>query len=209
MKNRFHFTRRIWAATVVVVIFAGARSGAQTNSEATNEPLKLLPPLDELPPTFWEQHANPISFAGIGLAVLVAVSLWLFFRSKPKMIIPPEVEMRAALQELCAQPEDGAVLSRVSQITRRYFITAFQLAAGELTTAELNRELARCENIDPELAKAAYEFLRECDSGKFSAEAKSEKINAAARALNLIEQAESRRAPLRQPAESPTPEPRP
>jgi hypothetical protein len=208
MKNKFHSMRRVRIATLITVNFCSARLFAQANSEATNAPMKLSPPYGELPPTFWEQNASSISLAGLLLAALAAFALWLFFRPKPKIIIPPEVQAREALRELRRQLEDGAVLSRVSQVTRDYFIAAFQLAAGELTTTEFNRELAGCEKIHPELSAAAAEFLRDCDARKFSTTAGPAKLDAANRALNLVEQAEQRRARLRQLAETQTPGPR-
>jgi hypothetical protein len=77
-----------------------------------------------------------------------------------------------------------------------------------LTTAEFSRELSRCENISPELSAAAAEFLRECDARKFSPAAGPGKLDAANHALNLVDQAEKRRAHLRQLAETQTPGPR-
>jgi hypothetical protein len=207
MKNKFQSTWRIGAATFFAGIFCGARLLAQTNSETTNAPLKLLPPLDELPPTFWEQQGTAILLAIILLAAMLALSLRILFRPKPKPVVPPEVEARESLQALRALPEDGAVLSRVSQITRHYFIAAFHLGGGELTTTEFIRELKRSEKIDQELAQTTAELLRACDTQKFSGTAGSEIIDAAARALNLVELAEQRRAHAHQLAENKSPQP--
>jgi hypothetical protein len=202
MQNNFQLMRRIWAAIFIAVIFYNARLLAQTNSETTNAPLKLLPPYGELPPTFWEQNATQISFAGLGVVAFLICFLWLVFRPKPKIIVPPEVRAREALEHLRLQPEDGAVLSRVSQVVRNYFSAAFQLSLGELTTTEFIREISGNEKIGAELSTATANFLRECDNHKFSATAGSEKIDAANRALNLIEQAEQRRVQLRQISET-------
>jgi hypothetical protein len=174
----------------------------QTNSEATNAPLKLSPPYGELPPTFWEQHGTSIVVAGLGLIALVAFGLWLVFRPRPKKIIPPEVQAREALEKLRRQPEDGMVLSRVSQVVRNYFIAAFQLSPGEFTSAEFSRELARSDKINSELSMVVVEFLRDCDARKFSMTTGSTNVDAANRALNLVEQAERRRAQLLQPSET-------
>jgi hypothetical protein len=202
MKIKFHSTQRFWSATIFAVIFFTARLLAQTNSETTNAPLKLLPPYDELPPTFWEQNATAISFAGLGVVTLLAFFLWLIFRPKPEIIVPPEVQAREALHKLSSQPEDGEMLSRVSEIVRHYFRSAFQLSPGELTTTEFCREISGNEKISAELSTATANFLRDCDDHKFSATAGAGKIDAANRALNLIEQAEQRRAQLRQLAET-------
>jgi hypothetical protein len=208
MKIKFHSTQRFWSATIFAVIFFTARLLAQTNSEATNAPLKLLPPYDELPPTFWEQNSTVISFAGIGVVALLTFFLWLVFRPKPEIIVPPEIQAREALHKLSSQPEDGAVLSRVSQVLRNYFIAAFQLSPGELTTTEFIREISGNEKIGAELSTAAADFLRDCDNHKFSATAGAGKIDAANRALNLVEQAERRRAQLREISETQTNQPR-
>jgi hypothetical protein len=203
MKYKFHSTPRVWVVTFVALIFFRVPLSAQTNSESTNAPLKLLPPYGELPPTFWEQNASLILFAGLGVVALVAFVLWMIFRTKPKIIIPPEMQAREALQKLRTQPENGAVLSHVSQVVRNYFIAAFQLTAGELTTTEFCREISGNEKIGAELSNATANFLREADARKFSTAAGSAKLDAANHALNLVEQAEQRRAQLRQLAETP------
>jgi hypothetical protein len=205
MKNKFYSPRRVWVATFVSVIFYDAPLFAQTNAESTNSPLKLLPPYGELPPTFWEQHGVAVSFFGIGIIALAALGIWLIFRPKPRIIIPPEMQAREALGNLQQQPEDGAILSRVSQVVRNYFIAAFQLVPGELTTTEFSREISRSEKVGAELSTAAANFLRDCDDRKFSTTAAPAKLGAANQALKLIERAEQRRAQLHQPAENPPP----
>ena len=60
----------------------------------------LLPPYGELPPTFWEQHGTVLMLAGLGIIALAAFGLWLIFRPRPKLIIPPEVQARQALEML-------------------------------------------------------------------------------------------------------------
>jgi hypothetical protein len=168
----------------------------------TNTLPALLPPYGELPPTFWEQHGTSVGFAGFGVAVLAGFGLWLVFRPKPKIIISPEVQARAVLENLRRQPEDGAMLSRVSQVVRHYFRDAFRLPPGELTTTEFCREISRNEKVGAELSAAAVNFLRESDARKFSATVGPVKLDAASQALCLVEQAEQRRAQLRQSAGS-------
>jgi len=199
MKNNFHLLTRGLAA--ITGAMCDSNLFAQTNSESTNAPLKLMPPYGELPPTFWEQNKSSISFAGLGIIALAVFIFWLIFRPKPKIIVPPEVQAREALHKLSLQPEDGAVLSRVSQVLRNYFIAAFQLSPGELTTTEFIREISGNEKVGAELSNAAMNFLCEADARKFSPTADATKFGAANRALNLVEQAEQRRAQLRQLAE--------
>jgi hypothetical protein len=188
----------------IVFLAAALPLHGQTNASATNTLSALLPPYGELPPTFWEQHATSIVVAGLGVIALVAFGLWLFFRPKPKIIIPPEVQARQTLERLRQQPEDGVVLSRVSQVVRNYFIMAFQLALGEFTTAEFSRALSGHEQIGAELSTAVADFLRDCDARKFSTATALVPLDAANQALKLVEQAEQRRAQLRQLAETQT-----
>jgi hypothetical protein len=208
MKKIFHCLRRIGAAIFLVVAFCKTQLLAQTNSATTNAPLKLLPPLDEMPPTFWEQNAAVILFATIGVAALLAFFLWLAVRPKPKIMVSPEIQARAVLHQLSAQPEDGAMLSRVSQVVRNYFSAAFQCSPGELTTTEFCREISGNEKIGAELSAATANFLREADTRKFSQSASSEILDAANQALNLVAQAEQRRAQLREISETQINQPR-
>jgi hypothetical protein len=172
----------------------------QPNASATNAPLKLLPPYGELPPTFWEQRGTVIVVAGLGIIALAAGGLWLVYRSRPKTILPPEAQARQALERLRPQPEDGAVLSRVSQIVRNYFIAAFQLPPGEFTTAEFSRAISSHEKIGAELSTGVADFLRDCDDRKFSPAKTPTPIDAVKQALELIGRGESRLAQLRQTA---------
>ncbi len=167
----------------------------------TNELPPLSPPYGELPPTFWEQHGTSMMLVGLGVIVLMAFGLWLIFRPRQKIITPPEMLTRQELERLRQLPEDGAVLSRVSQVVRNYFITAFKLSPGEFTTAEFSRAISSHEQSSTELS-AAVDLLRDCDARKFSALAASTPLNAASRALKLIEQAELRRMQLQQLAET-------
>ena len=135
--------------------------------------------------------------------VLVCVAVWFLLRRKPLALIPPEVEAVQALEPLRQQPEDGVVLSRVSQILRRYVVAAFDLPPGELTTTDFSRAIAGQGQVGPELSAALTEFLRQCDQRKFSPPAPAPPLSAAAQALKLIEQAQARRAALAQPINPP------
>jgi hypothetical protein len=202
MKNKFPRRFELWFAIAGAICFFNARLCAQTNFTDANALPKLSPPFDKLPPTFWEQHGILILVGGLGTILLLAFGCWLIFRPKPKIVIPPEVQARQSLEMLRPQPETGAVLSRISQIVRNYFIAAFQLVPGEYTTIEFSRALSNCEKINAELALAAVDFLHDCDAQKFSAANAAASLNAAKRALALVEQAEQRRAEFRQLAET-------
>ena len=170
----------------------------------TNELSALLPPYAELPPTFWEQHGTTVGFIGIGTVAVAAFALWLLFRPKPKPTIPPEVQARQALEALRQQPEDGAMLSQVSQVVRNYFIATFQLPTGEFTTAEFRDSLSGHEQIGVDLSTAVTSFLRDCDARKFSTATALAPLQAVDQALNLVAQAEQRLAQLCQTAATQT-----
>ena len=171
----------------------------QGNSEITNNLSALSPPYAEMPPTFWEQHGTLVLISGLGVILLVAFVLWLCLRPKPKVILPPEVEARNSLELLRGQLEDGALLSDVSQILRRYFIAAFQLPTGEPTTAEFCDLISRQEQIGSELAASVTNFLHRCDEQKFSPAKPSDSLDAVKHALALVEMAEARRAQTQTP----------
>ena len=181
---------------IVLLAAAGAAHG-QSNALPP-----LAPPYGEIPPTFWEQHATFVVLAGLGFAALAGVFIWLVLRSRPEIIIPPEVQARVALEDLRQRPEDGVVLSRISQAVRNYFIAAFQLTPGEFTTTEFNCVISKREEVGVELAAAVIDFLRDCDARKFSAVNSSAPMNAANQALGLVDRAEQRRAQLRQRLET-------
>jgi hypothetical protein len=183
---------------VLPVLFASLPLFAQTNSEPTNTLPKLLPPYAELPPTFWEQHGTSIVVTLLAVVVVLALGLWLLLRPKPKAILPPEVQARMALEALRQRPEDGACLSNISQILRNYFIAAFQLPPGELTTTEFCRVISGHEPIGAELSTALADFLRRCDERKFSPTISPVPPGAVTRALELVALGESKRAQLRQ-----------
>ncbi len=92
------------------------------------------------------------------------------------------------------------MLSRVSQILRGYLATAFWLPQEELTTAEFCNVIGANQRVGAELAAAAGAFLRQCDVRKFAPGGPKVALAAVPRALQLLDQAEARRAELRQEA---------
>jgi hypothetical protein len=157
----------------------------------------LAPPLPEIPPSLWEQFGWLLWIVIPLLLVTTGFIVWLLFRpGKPPVLAAPAFQARAALAVLQGQPEDGASLSRISQILRNYFITAFWLRPEETTTTEFCAGLQANERVGPELAAAAGEFLRACDARKFSPLPASAPLNATQHALKLVAQAEARRVEL-------------
>lgn len=192
------FVIRHSAAPCIFLI--ATASQAASNSLASNDVLRLRPPRGEIPLTYWEQHRLVIVSMAALLLILVGVVIWFVCRPRPVVAEAPAVLARRALEPLRQQAEDGALLSRVSQIARRYVVEAFELGAGELTTTEFCRALAGEERIGPELAAACSDFLRRCDERKFAPAGPGpvEALGAVRKALELIEKAEARRAWLRQ-----------
>jgi hypothetical protein len=177
---------------------------AATNTPTSDEIPSLRPPHAELPPSFWEQYGPWTILLGVLVLALVCAAIWFLTRPKPPVVVPPEVAARNALEPLRQVPEDGLLLSRVSQVLRHYAATAFGLPPGELTTAEFCRAIAGHEQVGPELASALSDFLRQCDQRKFSPPPPAPPLSAVAHALKLIDQAQARLAALAQPVAQPS-----
>jgi hypothetical protein len=141
-------------------------------SLAAQTPTNVLPALSpaypELPATFWEQHQSAIIVGGFAILAFAFFFLKVMLRPESPQILPPDVLARQTLAKLQSQPEDGKVLSEISQTLRRYISTAFEFPSGELTTAEFSAALSANNKIGSELAQTISSFLRECDERKFS-----------------------------------------
>jgi hypothetical protein len=175
------------------LLVAASLAHAAAPGEGGDNDLVLSPPQGLMPPTFWERFGWPLSVACLLCLVGAGVLLWLLTRPRPPVVVPPAWEARRVLQLLLRRPEDGAVLSQISQALRHYVAAAFDLPAGEFTTAEFNRLLECHEGIGAELSRSLREFLRECDERKFAPVAAPPVIGSVARALHLLETAEARR----------------
>jgi hypothetical protein len=192
-----------WMFFIFILLLAIPRLFGQA---ATNELSTLVPAYGEMPPTFWEQHETTIIVGSFAMLAVVFLFLRAMLRPKTPVVLPPEVVARQALAKLQRQPEDGKVLSEVSQILRRYISVAFELPAAELTTAEFCTAIGANEKIGVEIAQTISGFLRECDERKFSSSPAVAPLNAVARALELVASAEarpSRSAPVPGAAMSP------
>jgi hypothetical protein len=161
---------------------------------STNALPPLAPAYPEIPPTFWEQHQMAIIVGG--LLFIIAQSLGLYkmlMRLQPR-VEPPENLARAALIRLVDEPEDGKILSEVSRVLRRYFGAVFQMPGEEATTAEFIAALAKNSQVGFALGDKVAQFLRECDARKFSPANAVQEMDAAERALDLVNEAENLRA---------------
>jgi hypothetical protein len=182
--------------------YAAFPTFAATNISAGDDELsKLRPPRAEIPPTFWERNSIWIIIGSLVFLAFIGIIIWIVTRPKPPIIVPPEVRAKQALALLSSKPEDGLVLSQVSQILRHYIAEAFGFPPGELTTTEFCRLMASHERIGPELATRISEFLHQCDERKFMPTPPNTPMTAIATALKLVETAQARLAELRRRAE--------
>ena len=182
----------------VLWLFFTLQLHALPSSPTANDIPPLAPPLPEIPPTLWEQFGWTLwILVPLALAVTaLVIALWRRPR-QPPTLSAPAAQARAALAALQSRPEDGATLSQISQVLRRYLVTAFWLRPEEMTTAEFCATLTTHAKVGPELSAALGEFLRRCDERKFSPAANPAPSGAVNRALQLVELAEARRAWLR------------
>lgn len=181
---------------------------AATNLISSDEIPPLRPPRPELPPSLWERYGLAIIVLAIGVMVLFGIAVWIITRPKPAALVPPAVRARRELEPLVNRTEDGAVLSRVSQVLRHYVAAAFGLPQDEITTAEFCRALIQLDKMGPLVSVQLTDFLRECDRRKFAPNAGGpQPLGAVPRALGFIDACENRLAQLRQVAAGATTKP--
>ncbi len=166
-------------------------------AQSPNDVPPLRPALHEIPPSLWEQHGVLIVVLGAMGLLLIGAAIWWLLQPKPPVPVPIEIQTRNELELLNVPNADGKTISRVSQVLKHYIAVAFELPPGEMTTTEFNRAVASSEKIGGELAARVSEFLRACDEQKFSPLA-GVQSSVCARAIELVEQGERRRAELRQ-----------
>jgi len=165
-----------------------------TNSAALDELPPLHPPRPEIQPTYWERNAVWIIGASFIFVTGVGALVWRLTRPKPEEVLTPQERARRELGLLRQLPEDGVVLSRVSQVLRRYYGEVFGLPSIELTTAEFCGAISGLEAVGSELTGVMSDFLRRCDQRKFAPAPPPSPFEAVEQAFKLIERAEERRA---------------
>ncbi len=206
MKNKFFVAaevtrlklkpgQRLLTSAATLLAFAARVSLAQS----TNDVPPLLPALPEIPPTLWEQHGVMIVVLMVVAVALLATAIWWLLQPKPPVPVPIEIQTRNELELLRNQTEDGKIISRVSQVLKRYIAVAFELPTSEMTTAEFTQAVAGSEKVGNDLAARIGDFLRQCDEQKFSLGA-GVQTSACSRALELFQAGEARRLELRQVA---------
>ena len=176
---------------ISILLFA---CGATNATNGPDDLPSLLPPRGEIPPGFWEKYGLLTVVGALLALALLGLAGWFFTRRKPAAMPPPEALARQALGALRRQPEDGALLSRISQVLRHYLIAAFGLPPEELTRTEFCRLLRDNQVVGLELSGGIAEFLRLCDERKFAPSAPQPPLGAAEQALRFIQAAEQRLA---------------
>lgn len=161
----------------------------------------LRPPRGEIPASFWEQHGPWILAGAVLLTAVLGLAAWFVTRPKAVVPVPLATLAKQELESLRQLPEDGLLLSRVSQIVRRYFAAMFYLSTGEQTTAEFCKSVQQDGKVSSGLAKKVCEFLVHCDIRKFAPAAPPGPSGAVEQALAILDLAQNRVAELnRQPA---------
>jgi Domain of unknown function (DUF4381) len=183
-----------------VACLIGLRTLGAQGSGSPEQSLLPAKPRGEIPPGFWEQNGYWVLLIGALLLAVVCIAAWYLTQPKSLVAVPPEVETRRRLERLRQRPEDGSVLSMVSQILRHYLADAFGLPRDEMTTAEFCRAMETREQIGPELSTAVARLLRQCDRQKFAPPPTGPPLSAADQALALVDVAQARLASLREAA---------
>jgi hypothetical protein len=165
-----------------------------TNTAASDELPPLHPPRPEIQPTYFERNAAWLLGGSLVFVAAAGALVWRLTRPKPEEVLPPQERARRELGTLRQLPEDGVVLSRVSQVLRRCYGEVFGLPSIELTTTEFCNAISGLDLVGSELAGAMTDFLRRCDQCKFAPAAPSPPFGAVEQAFKLIERAEERRA---------------
>jgi hypothetical protein len=156
-------------SVLTLLLLAAYCTFAATTNLPSEEPIpRLRPPRGEIAPTFWEQNGMWIIAVAVVVLGAVAFAVWWLTRPKPALPVPPDVQASKALESLRQEPEDGAVLSQISQLLRHYVVAAFALPPGEMTTADFCRSIAEQGRLGEELSAELGDFLRSCDQRKFA-----------------------------------------
>lgn len=172
--------------------------GAQITNELADQIPALRPPQVEIPPTSWEQYGAFVMLGGVLVIVMVAAIIWLLLRPKKPPILPlPAIQARQELENLMQQPEEGNVLSQVSQTLRRYMATVLNLPPVEMTTSDFCGAISKDDRLGHTVSAEVTGFLRECDERKFAPPKPAPAIEAVPKAIKLIDAVEARREQLR------------
>jgi len=194
---------RLWAACwLAAAITASALS---LNKQPRRLP-ELLPELGPIEPSFWEQHGALLVAALVAAAAVLGVLVWKL--RQPKPVTPPDPldTARQMLRALVGRPEDSSLAAQTSQALRQFIRAALEMGEVERTAAEFEAILQRHPRLEPDLARALADFLRECEPRAFAPVPPSPSAGLVERALALADRLE---AALRPPPASDRPAPPP
>lgn len=192
------WSRSAWSLSVLLSACCLPLLAVGQSATNAEEIPPLRPPRAEIPPSFLEQHSGGLIAGCLILVVTIGIALWFMLRVRPRATVPPATQARQVLNPLLGQPENGILLSRVSQTLRRYVMAAFGLAPGELTTTEFCEVISANPSVGSQLSSEIGEFLRCCDQRKFALVKDPSSLNAVSTALRFVEESERRCAELRQ-----------
>jgi len=162
---------------------------AATND--ADEALKLRPPRNEIPPSFWEQHGALVLVLGICALIGVALVVWYFARPKSVVPLPPGIRARREFEALAGKPADRAILTRTCQVLKSYVAEAFGLPREEMTTSEFCRAMNAQREMDAGAAQEVCRFLQRSDALKFAPGTTPQKF--VEEAMRLMEMLEAKR----------------
>ena len=183
----FRFLTRIAAVFFSPRLFAFSKTQVVDRAKIP----ALRPPMDLMPPSFWEQHGGLVAAGTVAALGAAALLFWLLRRARPVVVTPPDVAARQALEALRDRAEDGRVVAEISRNLRLYVRAAFLQQSDELTTEELLAALGRLAPISPELTPPLSELLRECDARRFAPIPPPAPLALVPRALELVARLES------------------
>lgn len=203
--SRFRRGARAGAAGIVLLLPPCVFALAETQEVSTAKVPELRPPLNFMPPSFWEAHGWTVAVAALAALAASALAVWLLRRPKPVVVTPADVAARQALEALRERTEDESVVAEASRNLRHYLVAVFGSPPEELTTEELRATLEHRPQVPAELTAALVGLLRECDARQFAPIPPPAKPALVPRALDLVSRCES----LRQPPAAPAPVPPP
>jgi hypothetical protein len=189
----FGFRILIWLAVVLNSPRLFAFSKNQVVERAKMPALR--PPLNLMPPSFWEQHGGPVIAGTVVALGAVVLAIWLLRRARPVVEMPADVAARQALEALRGRAEDERVVAEVSRNLRLYVRAAFLQQSDELTTEELLSALGHRTSIPSDPTLLLSSLLRECASRRFAPIPPPAPPALVPRALELVARFESVRKP--------------
>jgi hypothetical protein len=150
-----------WAARV------GAQAVPAESPEADPIP-PLRPPHPAIGPDFWDLHRGEVYLGAAAFLALVVLCFWWFRRARLPEIVSPALAAQQSLTALRGQPEEPALLSRVSQVLKYYLVGALKLPRAEMTTREVVAVIEAAPVLGAATAHDFIEFFRQSDFRKFA-----------------------------------------